>query len=386
MRLLAPLLFVLLFVSSTSIAHANISGAAGNVEYWRGLGGSPRPGVLFVVLHNSWGPYGSGRNTARDQSGGGIGSEWWVLADGTIIHSDSERVTGHCGANPAPGVGRDCNRRGVGIEFEGFGQHTAQQVRSGLALVRFLQERYCIKSADVVAHRKAGGGSEGVAMEQAARNMGHTPSCSGASPSGSIPDSLVSQTVQSPPVPGSGQPTLLGQPNSYGYPQQQGYPQPSPSNPQGYGSAPTGGSQYILGGTSPYASPGSPTSYAPVSGATVPTTPSAPTLLQQIAYPSPAVGEEDAASLASAKTAQQLSTNDIITIVAMGSTTALQVPLKNVVVPDTVYVSPVYKATETFAPSLPAPQPESFGTTIQFTALVDGLRNLVNALMRLLGR
>ena len=162
-----------------------IPGSTFKTEYWQPLKDAPRPGVVAIVSHQSYGPHGTGRGTAQGQAGGGKGAEWWVLADGTRIHSTGERVTGHIGENNPPGAPRLLqlmgsgggflgNPRAVGIEFEGSGKLTPEQIASGKELIAFLQERYNLNSGSILKHGKDRG-VEGAEMEAAARAMGYVP-------------------------------------------------------------------------------------------------------------------------------------------------------------------------------------------------------------------
>ena len=397
---IALVLAASMIIGASVTQGAGIPGAAGGVEFWRPLNGTPRRGVLFIVTHDSFGAFGSGRNTARNQSGGGIGAEWWVLADGTIIHSDSERVTGHCGSNPARGVGGNCNRLSVGIEFEGFLAKTEAQVRSGLALIRFLQERYCIQSVDVRAHGKDNG-REGVAMERAAHALGYKPDCTGAVRDEAIPDNIVTAGTQAPAYTGpytQGGPlggderrpgSLLGQPAPFGQPSPLGQPAPAPQPAPIQNPTQAGGSSYLLG-QSPYANPGSPTSYLPENGYVQATSsPSATTLLQQIAYPDAHGDESDASSAESAKGAKKLTSSDTIIVIPLGTTTPILVPIGRApTTTDVAYIAPTLQRGSTFTDtgSLPSGQPFSSDESVrsQLTRIIDGVRAVVTGFLRLL--
>ncbi len=340
----AALVFTFTLTGFAEAATPGIPGAAGSIEYWHPLGSSPRAGVLFIVTHDSWGPPGSGRSMARSQSGGRVGVEWWVLSDGSIIHSDRERITGHCGDNPAPGVSRDCNKLSVGIEFEGYGRVTEPQVRSGLALIRFLQERYCIKSEDIAAHRKAGNGSEGVAMMQAARNLGYSPDCNGAV-RGDISDDVVATAVRdsrnllAPSVlDTNAQRSPLYSPSAY---PQQALP----------------GSQQILG-----------QSYTtPSSGNLNPQSIPAFNALNQYAYPDHLEGEGDDRTQEEAKLTPQLKNTDSIVVLKSGTSSPSVVSLGAHLASQTIstsspqrnsattFVSPDLNTTRPVEP-LPLPQ------------------------------
>lgn len=166
-----------------------IPGSRYHTEFWRPLNSAPRDGVIGIISHQSHGPVGSGRNTARSQAGGPVGAEWWILADGTRIHSDGERATGNVGKNNPPGAptliglmglgggGMLGNARSVGIEFEGMiGQSlTPAQIESGKELIAFLQERYGLPSESILKHGKGPNGVEGEQMEQIARAMRYVP-------------------------------------------------------------------------------------------------------------------------------------------------------------------------------------------------------------------
>lgn len=398
---IALVLAASMIIGASVTQGAGIPGAAGGVEFWRPLNGTPRRGVLFIVTHDSFGAFGSGRNTARNQSGGGIGAEWWVLADGTIIHSDSERVTGHCGSNPARGVGGNCNRLSVGIEFEGFLAKTEAQVRSGLALIRFLQERYCIQSVDVRAHGKDNG-REGVAMERAAHALGYKPDCTGAVRDEAIPDNIVTAGTQAPAYTGpytQGGPlggderrptgSLLGQPAPFGQPSPLGQPAPAPQPAPIHNPTQAGGSSYLLG-QSPYANPGSPTSYLPENGYTPATTsPNAATLLQQIAYPDAHGDESDDSSVESAKSAKKLTAGDTIVVIPLGTTTPILVPIgRTPTTTDAAYIAPTLQGGSTFSDAATFTGGQAFTSNesvrSQLTRIIDGVRAVVTGFLRLL--
>lgn len=280
----------------------SISGAPGNVEYWLPLNSTPRSPVTFIVTHDAWEqPYGAGRKLAREQSGGRVGAEWWVMLDGTIIHTDRERRTGHCGTYRAPGVGGDCNGRSVGIEFEGRGHLTGGQVHSGLALIRFLQERYCIQPTNVAAHRKAP--NEGVLIMQAAQKMGYKPSCTGTVQEGNIPEDVITdatKNAQNTPV------SLYD-----AYRSNQGEIRQQPGYSSSYTQPTVTGSQYVFG--QPGGSAGAPVSSG---GTYAPLRPSAFSSLQQIAIPDMHGNEGDTVTEAESKKTIPLKNTDKIVVIS----------------------------------------------------------------------
>ncbi len=137
-----------------------------------------------IISHQSAGRWGSGLNTARAQTFNGLhsqGTEWWVLADGTILHTRPEVTTGHIGINKPPDAQHLLNDNTVGIEFEGhIGQRLSpQQIEAGKQLMQYLQERYDLSSNQIFKHGKTGPSSapaaEGAEMEKIAREMKYVP-------------------------------------------------------------------------------------------------------------------------------------------------------------------------------------------------------------------
>ncbi len=345
-----------------------INGAAGNVEYWYPLNALPRQPVTFIVTHDSWGAVGTGRNTARSQSGGSVGSEWWVLAEGTIIHSDRERRTGHCGENRAPGVSGDCNARSVGIEFEGFGRLTQAQVRSGLALIRLLQERYCIKPTDIFAHRKAP--NEGVPMMQAAQNVGYKPNCTGVSPAGDLPQDVIAGAAQS----SHDAPQSVRQ----AYEQQYApYYQPPPN----YQPQALPGSQYILN-----PSPSAPPALQPSQGSVGAPTPGS----QLLQYYSLSAGEGDAVTIEESKKLEPLKSTSTIFIIYPASTSSLRaMPLEpDTKAPTSVSVTPFAVATtfEQAESGTVSAEMQSTSSQGTFVFVLTQLRDILSRLLAALGR
>ncbi|MBV9159526.1 MAG: N-acetylmuramoyl-L-alanine amidase, partial [Candidatus Kaiserbacteria bacterium] len=178
------------------------------VDSWFNMNSAPRQGVAGIIVHQSATPQGTGLDWAKAQTYGGtvanpvrgqapltfkggpnaIGAEWWVLADGTVLHTRPEVPTGHIGVNKPPGNTFLSNEDTVGIEFEGaIGQPlTDAQKASGKALVAWLQERYNISSDHIYKHGKTGSnpftgalnsdrGAEGAEMEKIARDMAYVP-------------------------------------------------------------------------------------------------------------------------------------------------------------------------------------------------------------------
>jgi hypothetical protein len=158
--------------------HPVIPGA--KVDSWFPMSDiSKAPRRDAIISHQSGGPWGSGLNTARAQTYNGVhslGTEWWVLADGTILHTRPEVDTAHIGVNKPPDAKHLLNDNTVGIEFEGqIGQKLSpQQIESGKKLMQYLQERYNLPASEVYRHGKIGG-REGAEMEQITREMNYKP-------------------------------------------------------------------------------------------------------------------------------------------------------------------------------------------------------------------
>jgi N-acetylmuramoyl-L-alanine amidase-like protein len=149
-----------------------------------------------IILHQTEGPAGSAVALAKQQAAipSKRGVTLWVEIDGTVTWSVPETtITTH-----GDGANRNDNRyidnaktyhqvirtNSIGIEFVGNYPDvskplTPQQFTTGLALVRFLQERYGISSDRVYAHNwidyKDARYCEGCALAERARAQGYVP-------------------------------------------------------------------------------------------------------------------------------------------------------------------------------------------------------------------
>lgn len=150
-----------------------------------------------IILHQTEGPAGSAKAMAERQARNPFarGVTLWVETDGTIYWSTPETaITTH-----GDGANRNDNKyidnsqtfrkvirtNSIGIEFVGNYPDvrkppTSEQVEAGLALVRFLQERYGIPPERVYAHNwvdyKDARYCEGCDMAEKARAMAYAPS------------------------------------------------------------------------------------------------------------------------------------------------------------------------------------------------------------------
>ena len=149
-----------------------------------------------IILHQTEGPAGSARGMARAQAKHPVrrGVTLWVETDGTVTWATPESaITTH-----GDGGNRNDNKyvdnsktyrrvtaaNSIGIEFVGNfpdvrTQPTAEQFAAGVALVRFLQERYGIPAERIYAHNwidyKDARYCEGCALAEQARALGYVP-------------------------------------------------------------------------------------------------------------------------------------------------------------------------------------------------------------------
>jgi hypothetical protein len=149
-----------------------------------------------IILHQTEGPPGSARVLAQAQSKHPArrGVTLWVETDGTVTWATPETaITTH-----GDGGNRNDNKyvdnsktyrrvtaaNSIGIEFVGNYPDvrtppTAEQFAAGLALVRFLQERYGIPAERIYAHNwidhKDARYCEGCALALKARAQGYVP-------------------------------------------------------------------------------------------------------------------------------------------------------------------------------------------------------------------
>ena len=163
-----------------------------------------------IILHQTEGPAGSAAALARQQAANPAkrGVTLWVETDGTVTWATPETtVTTHGdGANRNDNKYIDNTRtyhqvvrtNSIGIEFAGNYPDVAkpltpEQFTAGLALVRFLQERYGIAADRVYAHNwidyKDARYCEGCALAERARAQAYVPSAtlSTAIPAAVIP-------------------------------------------------------------------------------------------------------------------------------------------------------------------------------------------------------
>src|SRR5262249_23278529 len=143
------------------------------------------------------GPAGSAASLAKQQAANPTkrGVMLWVETDGTVYWATPETtITTHGdGANRNDNKYIDNTRtyhqvvrtNSIGIEFAGNYPDVAkpltpEQVTAGLALVRFIQERYGIPADRVYAHNwidyKDARYCEGCALAERARAQGYVPS------------------------------------------------------------------------------------------------------------------------------------------------------------------------------------------------------------------
>jgi rare lipoprotein A len=141
------------------------------------------PQRSFIVNHDQWGSNALARASTYHNGGVPLGTRYWVTRDGNVVIARRDGVTeAHVGViAPADSSGRRLlnvtNANSTGIEFEGFGQLTKQQIESGLALNLFLQARHGIPPSNVVAHAKATGRGvlEGATITNIVKSFGHVP-------------------------------------------------------------------------------------------------------------------------------------------------------------------------------------------------------------------
>jgi hypothetical protein len=150
-----------------------------------------------IILHQTEGPAGSAAALAKQQAANSTkrGVMLWVETDGTVYWATPETtVTTH-----GDGANRNDNKyidntktyhqvvrtNSIGIEFAGNYPDVAkpltpEQFTAGLALVRFIQERYGIPSDRVFAHNwidyKDSRYCEGCALAERARAQAYVPS------------------------------------------------------------------------------------------------------------------------------------------------------------------------------------------------------------------
>jgi len=150
-----------------------------------------------IIVHQTEGPPGSARREADDQFANPTkrGVTLWVETDGTVYWSTAENVI------PTHGEGGDRNdnkyidnsrtyhtvtkTNSIGVEFIGNFPDVAkpvtpEQVRAGLLLIRFIQERYGIPAANIYAHNwidfKDRRYCEGCDLATVARKINYQPS------------------------------------------------------------------------------------------------------------------------------------------------------------------------------------------------------------------
>jgi hypothetical protein len=183
---------------------AALAGSAGRpsvpgltIIYLAELGDPARAPWRNIILHRTEGPPGSARGLAerqaREPSRRGV--MLWVETDGTVYWATPETaITTH-----GDGANRNDNRyidnagtfhkvtrtNSIGIEFNGNFPDvrtppTVAQFSAGLALVKFLQQRYGIPADRVYAHNcidyKDSRYCEGCALAERVRAQGYVPS------------------------------------------------------------------------------------------------------------------------------------------------------------------------------------------------------------------
>src|SRR5262249_38677938 len=146
--------------------------------------------------HQTEGPTGSARMGAELQAANPTkrGVTLWVDTDGTVYWATPENVipTHGDGANRSDNKYIDnsttfhvvIKTNTIGVEFAGNFPDvrtpvTAEEIRTWLILVRFLQERYGISADNIFAHNwidyKDARYCEGCDLATAARNQGYVP-------------------------------------------------------------------------------------------------------------------------------------------------------------------------------------------------------------------
>jgi hypothetical protein len=169
-----------------------------NIVYLNPLGDPVRAnGWKNIIVHQTEGPAGSARREADDQFANPAkrGVTLWVDTDGTVYWSTAENVI------PTHGDGADRNdnryidnsttyhsvvkTNSIGVEFTGNFPDVAkpvtpEQVKAGLLLIRFLQERYGIPAGNIYAHNwidfKDSRYCEGCELATLARKINYQPS------------------------------------------------------------------------------------------------------------------------------------------------------------------------------------------------------------------
>ena len=123
----------------------------------------------YILAHQTEGPAGSARNGAAEQAKNPTrrGVTIWVETDGTVYWATPETAipTHGDGANRRDNkyvdntatFGKVVKQNTIGVEFSGNFPDvnrpaSAEQVAAWLILVRFLQERYGIPTANIYAH------------------------------------------------------------------------------------------------------------------------------------------------------------------------------------------------------------------------------------------
>jgi hypothetical protein len=167
-----------------------------NIVYLSPLGDPALAPWQNIILHQTEGPAGSAAALARQQAANPTkrGVTLWVDADGTAYWSVPETAI----PTQGDGANRNDNKyidntktyrqvirtNSIGIEFTGNYPDvrkalTPEQVTAGLALVRFLQERYGIPVDRVYAHNwidyKDARYCEGCELAERARRQGYIP-------------------------------------------------------------------------------------------------------------------------------------------------------------------------------------------------------------------
>lgn len=121
-----------------------------------------------IVIHQSEGPSGTAASLAQQQAArpGKTGATIYVETDGTVYWATPEATSpSHIRGNRTDNAyisnaairGQMTNQNSIGIEFTGNFPDVAKpltdaQMKSGVALVKFLQERYGIRADNVYAH------------------------------------------------------------------------------------------------------------------------------------------------------------------------------------------------------------------------------------------
>ena len=156
-----------------------------------------------IILHQTEGPAGSAAALARQQAAnpGKRGVTLWVETDGTVTWSVPETVV----TTHGDGANRNDNKyidntktyrqvirtNSIGVEFAGNYPDVRkalppEQFTAGLALVRFLQERYGIPADRVYAHNwidyKDARYCEGCELAERARAQAYVPTAFVPSP------------------------------------------------------------------------------------------------------------------------------------------------------------------------------------------------------------